>query len=56
MRDNVYRFRTIKHGDPERKLQMIPDQPRTVSVAMGVLIIIGIVGGGLLASFALASL
>jgi len=24
-KDNVYKFRTIKWGDPERKLKMIPD-------------------------------
>ncbi len=25
MADNVYKFRTIKHGDPEKKLGMIPN-------------------------------
>jgi hypothetical protein len=24
-KDNVYKFRTVKWGDPERKLKMIPD-------------------------------
>lgn len=25
MKGNVFRFRTIKWGDPERKLKMLPD-------------------------------
>jgi hypothetical protein len=24
-RDNVYKFRTVKWGDPEHKIKMIPD-------------------------------
>jgi hypothetical protein len=27
MSDNVYKFRTVKHGDPEKKLKMLPDLP-----------------------------
>jgi hypothetical protein len=30
MKDNVYRFRSLKHGDP-KKLKMIPDQPSATS-------------------------
>ncbi len=25
MRNNIFRFRTMKWGDPERKLKMLPD-------------------------------
>lgn len=28
MPDNIYRFRTVKWGDPKRKLKMFPDGPR----------------------------
>jgi hypothetical protein len=25
MSDNVYKFRSVKHGDPETKLKMLPE-------------------------------
>ena len=30
MKNNVYRFRSLKHGDPEQKLKMISDAGRPV--------------------------
>ena len=26
--NNIYRFRTIKHGGPQKKFKMLPDRPR----------------------------
>ena len=28
MAGKVFKFRTLKWGDPERKLKMLPDEPR----------------------------
>jgi hypothetical protein len=33
MPDNVYKFRTVKHGDPEKKLKILPDSlPKAMTV------------------------
>jgi hypothetical protein len=26
--NNIYRFRTVKHGGPQKKFKMLPDRPR----------------------------
>jgi hypothetical protein len=28
MPNNIYRFRTVKHGGPQTKFKMLPDRPR----------------------------
>jgi hypothetical protein len=28
MPNNIYRFRTVKHGGPQKKFKMLPDRPR----------------------------
>jgi hypothetical protein len=52
MKDNVYRFRSVKWGDPEEKLSMIPDHVgrdwqafavRSVAVVLG--FAVGVAGG-----------
>jgi len=58
MKGNVFRFRTLKHGDPEHKLQMIPDDPprRIVSGALfHGLVAAAIVIGYIIVSVALRS-
>ena len=27
MASNVFKFRTVKHGDPQQKLEVLPDAP-----------------------------
>jgi hypothetical protein len=28
MPNNIHRFRTVKHGGPQKKFKMLPDRPR----------------------------
>lgn len=59
MKGNVFRFRTLKHGDPERKFQMILDDPPQRIVSGGALfhglVAAAIVIGYIIVSVALGS-
>jgi hypothetical protein len=46
MKDNVYRFRTVKWGDPQQKLKMIPDElGRSRWLIVVIAFAVGIAGG-----------
>jgi hypothetical protein len=46
MKNNVYRFRSLKHGDPEQKLKMIPSAGRTPrGWLLGVAAVVAFCGG-----------
>ena len=53
MPNNIYRFRTLKHGGPQKKFKMLPDRPRRLRKFL-VVLALAIVGGTL--AFALVTL
>ena len=44
MPNNIHRFRTVKHGGPQKKFKMLPDPVRKTRLSL-VLVALAIVGG-----------
>lgn len=46
MKNNVYRFRSLKHGDPEQKLKMISDEGRPAKPWLFIAMVLVAIGAG----------
>jgi hypothetical protein len=47
---NIYRFRTLKHGGPQKKFKMLPDRPRrtkTFLVLLALVILCGVLAAAI---------